>query len=536
MSASVIVFAVRWLMAPLLALVAAYWLSGRFHDATSFSPTIGEKGDRAFESGSVDPLEAWSQAQIKPDLVDRLAESWSASRYMTADDFIHAYKHAKDEGDRGMILSLGEAWAQRDPESLLNFVQIPKDHIGPFSAERALIEIAYVSWARRDAKAAFERLAEDGPISTSVMNEVAICFLSEDPTAVSETFALVKSHVSDRFRLHDFLGRPTPKTTFSGDVEKLARSLEELPSGAEANAFAKMIGESILTDSPNETSNDRFWKWWQALSSTLQVATLPEQTRQTPDTIHAPKETRTRFAELAEADHQLVPAYMRYFGAEWAAEAPDDAFAWVLDRYDGVALPGPTTYWMSGSIAMFGSAGESRQFEDALREPIRVLAQRDPQLAMNALTDIVHLGARSKMAVEIAQTWAQTQPVEALRWATTLPAEQIQSNAIRASLTEWAEADLDAATDYCLQHYSKVNGNHHIGAITNAVERQGHLASARWVASQPEDVIEYTLGHFVSRPPQTDRLRPFQKALDQLPSSSGKDRILSLIHEWTHDQ
>lgn len=501
----------QWFVIPLLIYLGARW--ARPSDSTRApDPTTSEQTPASPISN--ESLTKWRRAQAEPDPIERLHKSWEAAEEMTNAQLASAFVEATADANQEAILSLGERFAQRDPKALI-----------ALDPEALLINAAYQQWSKVDPVAAFEHYqdAKRSP-SGSLGKALAIAVLSKNPSTLE--------HVASALANTSFLPASAPE--FTGDVSELARNFHEASPEVASESLAKLLGRAILTSAPTTETNARFWTWWQALPSALQAAALPTINRQTPDAIVAPMETQSRLAELAQEDQAHVPAFMRFYGNAWATEAPSDAFAWVLDRYHDVALPGMRWDRVSGGMTMmWDNDRPTRAFEEALKVPVRAMTLNDPMTAIDALTDIPHLRARSAMAVEIAATWAETEPEAALAWSGTLPSEELRQSAQHRGLTAWAQRDLDAATAYGL---SQNDGLAPLEAIASHLSTQDSAQAAAWLASLPAEKMEPLLGQFISRPPRQDRVLRFQQALQGLPISAGQQKLHSLIGEWTRSE
>ena len=514
----------QWVLAPLAIYLLARWAS-----PTAPELPLGNRPSETREATtSIESLSKWRNAQAESHPIKRLSKGWQACEEMSDGQLADAYREAVADENVEAMLTIGDLWAQRDPQALIEHFQ--DQEITPYGKEASLLQAAYLHWSAVDASAAFTH-AQSSPSKaslTSVANELAIAFLSEHPSKLDQVSLLYGSSFG-------FFG--APKQAFTGDVLALAQSLRQASSEIASTHTINILGQAILTSTPTPKNNQRFWTWWQALSPEHQAAALPILNHRTPDGIEPPPEARTRLAQLAQEDHTHVSSYMRYFGEAWSKESPNEAFDWVLERFQDVHLPGMRTDRVSGGMTMMMGGDEStRAFEAALQVPTRELTRQDPQSAIDSLEKVSHLRARSTMAREIARIWASFEPEQALAWAETLPAERLRNDARRDGLTAWAKEELQAATAYSLRKDTGSNEIEHLQIVAGAARSAGQSEAVEWLVSLPVEKIEPLLGHFISHRPQLDRLRPFQEALENLPASEGKQETLSLIDERTSEE
>ena len=140
---------------------------------------------------------------------------------------------------------------------------------------------------------------------------------------------------------------------------------------------------------------------------------------------------------------------------EWVRSDPDAALAWAN------ALP-------------------KSQKAGAYTGVLGSLASTDPRRAASLASNLAPGGSREHVIGEIAQSWAESSPKEALDWAATLEGKERQ-RALNTSLGELARTDRESAAKFV--------------ESMDADERTTYLksVSSEWASEEPAEAAEWVM-------------------------------------------
>ena len=429
MKISPIVKALQWVLAPGLAFAMAYQFGGRHSDRLPVE-SLSSAEDAGVASKSL--VSAWHRARTLSDPLDRIQASWSALEELELQELRMLFRQALEEVDHECLAMLGEVWMARDPVSFIEgHFDVPVWASSP-PVLQTQMDRAFRIWMKADPAQAFQafqkldsqsQLILGGSGGRTLAGELLLAHLSLNPAALAEIDLRVF-----------MLGGSSNETGFSGDVEALARAFGE--RSLEDGQTERLLGflqRAILTNDPNEETKSRHLAWWRALPEAMQLQAIPWDAG--PEILDHPG-LNQRFAQRAMEEVSQVPVYMRHYGKAWAEENPQEAFEWVLARYENETLTGPPFPLTPAGLhssrirVNFDHLGlETESFHEALVLPIRALTATDPREAIEAMDRLPYPYLRSRAAIVIAREWAKSDREAALEWSATLPGSYARDQA-----------------------------------------------------------------------------------------------------------
>ena len=379
---------------------------------------------------------SWQSARKITNPLLRIQATWAAIEEPDPQDLEALFRQALEDEDHESLAMLGETWIARDSTHFINtltdvVIRGSSPEIVKIQMDRPLRK-----WMHADPKKAFQALLKLDHqsqliLGRSLAGDLLLAYLAKDPAVVADLeLKAFASLLSNRF---------TTSVKFTGDVEALAHGLTQRSlDSRHTRDLLRFLQHSIHVYFPTEDSNQLYATWWRALPEAMQLLTIP--TNASREILNHPG-LQKRLARLAMEDVSQVALYMAHYGKDWAAENPQEALEWVLERYRNQILAGPqwpltphpSTLRLVFNGDTFGQEGD--RFYDAVSIPIRAIAANDPQQAIAALEARPYPHTRSLIAPMIAQEWAKSDRDAALAWSDNLPGKYARQRA-RALITE----------------------------------------------------------------------------------------------------
>jgi hypothetical protein len=392
--------------------------------------------------GGLDPRSAltWAQTLHDPRMktfgLEQVFGGWANQNPADAFVALTQLKGAAGIGNRSLSAIVIQDYARQNPQAALDALRsLPAGQLSD------LYPAVFRVWAEENPSAAAAGVSSLPPSYNLSRAQFAIAgaWAAQDPDAALAWVKTLPAGPTQNNAMKSVL-----QTMSAVDPASAASYAINLPADSSrdnllsniAYSWAQQDPAGLLTWADDNLTGTAF--------DTAAITALQQMSNTNPEA------AATTLAQLSDPNvvNKAIPA----LATNWAKQDPQAAMAWAQSLSPD-----------------FGSLRNS-----AIANAFNAWATADPAASGSYIQqNLAGDPAFGKLAAQVVDSWGNTDPQAALRWAQQLPAGTAQGNAINEAITQLAKVDPQTAW----QDASQLSGS-------GAVSAQVNVLSA-WAAQQP---------------------------------------------------
>lgn len=406
-------------------------------------------------ASEVDPAGAFAllkkTAEAGPQHYHEVFDNWAEMDPVTAARMALTIEASAER--REALKIVGQEWAERDPEAVLDWVS--DTDLSAYERE-TIRNSALNAYARRDAKAAMALLETlDSTTRNRVLPNVVRELIEEDPSAASEWLRRAPEGFS-KYRVINEVGY-----VFANEAPEmaldLAREIPELKERVLGNAFRSLASKDLET-----------------------AMQLAEEWRTDP-------EYRNIAVQIASSFSESDPEAALNWASGLEEEVKHAAMSSVIMN---LARDEPLV--AVDHLEKMGLAMDDPIYRNSLNNIVSTWAREDPVSAAEWLTTLPESSVRDSAVGDIADRWARIDPVSASEWIGSLNAGPGRDQAAHRLVNRIQREDPEMAAAWASsigEENLRNNALHNVFSQWSQMDPEGAAAAAT-ASGLPEPMKE----------------------------------------------